>query len=93
MHDSKVFSIPLFFSIVSMVTLDDAIHMIAIFIHLPYSPYSAPCLQITHCFHNSGGKQVTGDNELKNPVNHWLNELTTEGYDKGILKVVNPNDK
>ena len=66
-----------------------------IFSHPPYSPDLAP--SDYHLFSKLkeflGGKQFAGDDELKDAVNRWLNELAAEEYDEGILKLVNRYDK
>ncbi|GBO45235.1 hypothetical protein AVEN_147203-1 [Araneus ventricosus] len=40
-----------------------------------------------------GGKRFGSDEELENAVTTWLNELETEEYDVGILKLVDRYDK
>ncbi|GBM61634.1 hypothetical protein AVEN_122250-1 [Araneus ventricosus] len=40
-----------------------------------------------------GGKRFGSDEELENAVITWLNELATEEYDTGILKLVDRYDK
>ncbi|GBN02521.1 hypothetical protein AVEN_31191-1 [Araneus ventricosus] len=40
-----------------------------------------------------GGKRFGSDEELENAVTTWLNELASEEYDMGILKLVDRYDK
>ncbi|KAJ4439167.1 hypothetical protein ANN_15124 [Periplaneta americana] len=66
-----------------------------IFDHPPYSPDLAP--SDFHLFTKLkdflGGTRFGSDEELKKTVNTWLNELATEEYNTGILKLVNRYDK
>ncbi|GBN07767.1 Histone-lysine N-methyltransferase SETMAR [Araneus ventricosus] len=66
-----------------------------IFHHLPYSPDLAP--SDFHFFLKLikflGSKRSGNDEELENAVTNWLNELTPEEYDMGILKLVDRYDK
>ncbi|GBN67091.1 hypothetical protein AVEN_27677-1, partial [Araneus ventricosus] len=39
------------------------------------------------------GKRFVSDEELGNAVITWLNELAADGYDMGILKIVDRYDK
>ena len=66
-----------------------------VFDHPPYSLDFAP--SNVHLFTKLkeflGGKRFRSDEELKNTVNTWLNELAAEEYNKGILKLMLRYDK
>ncbi|GBM24781.1 hypothetical protein AVEN_67712-1, partial [Araneus ventricosus] len=66
-----------------------------LFDHPAYSPDLAPSdfhlLRKLSDF--LGGKRFGSDEELENAVTTWLNELATEDYDMGILKLVDRYDK
>ncbi|GBL72111.1 hypothetical protein AVEN_115119-1 [Araneus ventricosus] len=66
-----------------------------IFDHLPYSPDIAP--SDFHLFLKlkefPDGERFGSDEELKNAVTTWLNELAAEEYNMGILKLVDRYDK
>ncbi|GBL86187.1 hypothetical protein AVEN_131934-1 [Araneus ventricosus] len=66
-----------------------------IFDHPPYSPDLAP--SDFHLFLKLkeflSGKRFGSDGELENAVTTWVNELASEEYDMGILKLMNRYDK
>ncbi|GBN55273.1 hypothetical protein AVEN_227281-1, partial [Araneus ventricosus] len=65
------------------------------FDHPPYSPDLAP--SDFHLFLKLkeflGGKRFGSDEELRNAMATWFNELAAEEYGMGILKLVERYDK
>ena len=56
---------------------------------LPYSPDLAPSDYhlFTHLKEHMGGIRFDDDDEVKEEVKHYLNELAASFYDTGILKL------